>query len=177
MRDDAVPTAVMHSRVPFHLRDKVIKELQHQEQLGLIESVTKPTPWVHRMVIVPKPRDPDAIRLTLDLREVNKFIVPDHHPLPTIEEVIQECLTEAYSADIIQGDDESLYFSIVDLDRGYHQCELHPDSRSLTAFATPLGVKQYTRLVQGISPASDLTIFGDRSERTQGHIDFKYTYG
>ncbi len=36
----------------------------------------------------------------------------------------------------------SCYFSKLDLIKGYHNIELHPDSRLLTATLTPLGLHQ-----------------------------------
>jgi len=39
---------------------------------------------------------------------------------------------------------------------GYHQLELHPDSRYITAFCTHLGIFQYKRLNFGINTASEI---------------------
>jgi hypothetical protein len=38
---------------------------------------------------------------------------------------------------------------------GYHQNELHPDSRWLTTFSTPQGLKRNKRLIFGFSSASE----------------------
>ncbi len=47
----------------------------------------------------------------------------------------------------------SHYFSKLDLIKGYHNIELHPDSRPLTATLTPLGLRQYHRLPLGLTDA------------------------
>ena len=57
----------------------------------------------------------------MDLREPNKAIVIDSHPLPHIEEVFAE----------LQG---ARMFSTLDLQSAYHQVPLHEESRDLTAF-------------------------------------------
>ena len=48
------------------------------------------------------------------------------------------------------------YFSIIDLNKGYHQLELAEGSRYITAFATHKGVYQYKRLCFGINSAAEI---------------------
>ena len=57
------PVACKHSRVPFHSRDKVAKELQCLQEQDIIEKVSGPTKWISRIVTLPKPKSPDEIRL------------------------------------------------------------------------------------------------------------------
>ena len=64
------PVAQPPRRIPFHLRKKVEKELEHLEEQGIIEKVEDPTPWVSPLVIIPK-RNND-IRLCVDMRMANK---------------------------------------------------------------------------------------------------------
>ena len=58
-------------------------------------------------------------------------------------------------------------YSKVDLNHGYHQIELHPESRPITTFITHAGTFQYKRLVQGASSAL---------EEYQHHIDSLFTH-
>ena len=67
-------TALRHRRVQFHLRPKVEEELGKLEALGVIEKVTGPTPWVSPLVIAPKPKQPGAVRLCVDMRLPNKAV-------------------------------------------------------------------------------------------------------
>ena len=46
------------------------------------------------------------------------------------------------------------YFSKIDLRNSYTQVELSEQARNFTAFITEEGVKRYTQLVYGLSPAS-----------------------
>ena len=48
------PVAQQARRIPFHLRKKVEKELEHLEQQGIIEKVDGLTPWVSPLVVIPK---------------------------------------------------------------------------------------------------------------------------
>ena len=47
-------------------------------------------------------------------------------------------------------------FSKLDLRWGYHQVELHRESRALTTFSTHKGLKRYKRLIFGLSSALEM---------------------
>ena len=47
-------------------------------------------------------------------------------------------------------------FSKLDLKSGYHQIKLLEESRFITAFSTPIGVKQFIRLNFGTNSASEI---------------------
>ena len=46
-------------------------------------------------------------------------------------------------------------FSKIDLNKGYHQLELHPESRYITTFTTHKGLYRYKRLSFGINSAAE----------------------
>ena len=84
-----VNPVVQHPRrVPFSLREKVESKLHELEQLDIIEKVKGPTPWVSPIVVVPKPSG--EIRLCVDMRRANEAIVRERHPIPTVDEVLQD---------------------------------------------------------------------------------------
>lgn len=137
------PVAQRHRRTPFHLRGKVEKELVKLQEQDIIEKIEgTPTPWVSPIVTPPK-KNPDEIRLCVDMREANKAISRERHMLPTIDELIHD-LTGA------------TLFTKLDLRSGYHQLELHPSSRYITTFSTHAGLFCYKRLNFGISSASEI---------------------
>ena len=138
------PVARKHSRVPFHLRKQVEKELEKLEKEDVIEKVTNSsTEWVSRIVTVPKPKKPDEIRLCVDMREANKAIIRTRHVTPTIEELV----ADLHGATV---------FSKIDLRSGYHQLTLKPESRSITTFSTHCGLYRYKRLSFGINSAAEV---------------------
>jgi hypothetical protein len=53
-----------------------------------------------------------------------------------------------------------IFFTVVDVLKGYHQCVLDAESMAFTTFSTPEGLHQYTRPPMGICHASDY--FGRR---------------
>jgi len=123
------PVAQNPRRVPYGLRDKVAAEIDSLQKQGIIEPVQGPTPWVSPLVIVPKPSG--AVRLCVDMRRANEAIIRERHPIPTVDEVLQDL-------------NQSTVFSKIDLRLGFHQLELEEESRSITTFATHLGLFRYT---------------------------------
>ena len=140
--DDSVkPVAVKHRRVPFHLRDRVGKEIERLLKADIIENVDEPTDWVSPIVISNKPNG--DLRLCVDMTEPNKCIKRIHHVIPTVDDIKYQ----------VNG---ACYFSKIDLMKGYHQLELAPKSRNLTTFSTHMGLARYKRLNFGCKSASEI---------------------
>ena len=140
--DETVPPVLQSPRrVPFSLRGKLEKKLDELVEMGVIEAVEGPTPWVSPIVIVPKPSG--EIRLCVDMRRANEAIIRERHPIPTIDEVLQSM-------------NGSTVFSKIDLKWGFHQLELEEDSRKITSFVTHKGLYRYKRLMFGISCALEI---------------------
>ena len=76
------------------------------------------------------------------MRRANTAFQRERHVTPTIDEMILD----------LNG---SKVFSKLDLNAGYHQLELHPDSRNITTFSTHVGLRRYKRLNFGISSAAE----------------------
>ena len=135
--------ALRHRRVPFHLRPVVERGLDHLECMGVIKKVTGPTTWVSPLVIAPKPKQPGAVRLCVDMRLPNKAIHREQHITPTIDEIVTD----------LNG---AKWFSKIYLNSGYHQLELDEASRYITTFSTHVGLRRYRRLNFGISSAAEV---------------------
>ena len=72
-------------RVPVALRDQLKETLDGLIQQDIIAPVTKPTPWISSMVVVPKKNG--TLRICLDPKDLKKAIQREHYPLPTIEDI------------------------------------------------------------------------------------------
>ncbi|XP_033641983.1 uncharacterized protein K02A2.6-like [Asterias rubens] len=134
------PVAQHMYRVPYTLREKVSDKLDELESLSIIEKVNHPTSWVSPVIVVPKPNG--DIRLCVDMRQANKAIIRERHPIPTVDEILYNM-------------NGSEVFSKLDMKYGYHQIELEEDSREITTFVTHKGLYRYTRLMFGISAAPE----------------------
>ena len=77
------------------------------------------------------------------MRQANRAVKCERHLTPTIKEVIGD----------LNG---SMVFSKLDLNQGYNQLELTPESRYITTFSTHLGLMRFKRLNFGISSAAEI---------------------
>lgn len=137
LRTEIPPVQQKLRRLPFSIRDDVSAELLRLEKEGIIER-TDSSPWVSPILAIRKKSG--QLRLCVDLREPNKAVVIDSHPLPHIEEVFHE----------LRG---AQMFSTIDLQNAYHQMPLHADSRDLTAFITHEGLFRFTKVPYGLASA------------------------
>jgi hypothetical protein len=140
--ESVTPVKQSYRRIPFHLRAKVEKQLQSMLDDDIIEPVTVAKSWISPVVIVAK-RNSDDVRICIDMRCANKAVQRERHIMPTMDDIIQDL-------------DGSTMFSKLDLNQGYHQLDLHPDSRHITTFTTHKGLFRYKRLNFGISSASEI---------------------
>ena len=81
-----------------------------------------------------------GLRLCIDYRELNRKTVRDRHPIPRIQETL----------DNLGG---SSWFSVLYQGKAYHQGFIEKRSRHLTAFITPWGLYECTRIAFGLSNA------------------------
>ena len=109
--------------------------------LDIIEPVEVPSQWISPVVVIPQKNG--DIRLCVDMRRANQAATRERYPIPTVDEVIQDL-------------NQSKVFSKLDILLAYHQIELTPDSREITAFMTHKGVYRYKRLMFGINCASEM---------------------
>ena len=140
--DQIQPVAQKHRRVPFHLREKLDTELERLEKAGIIEKVETATDWVSPTVITPK-KGTDEIRVCVDMGAPNRAIKRVRHVIPTIEDLRHD----------VNG---AKVFSKLDLAKGFHQLELHEDSRGITTFSTHVGLRRFRRLNFGTNSAPEI---------------------
>ena len=118
------------------LLDPLRAELKEQEDMNIIEPAddyNDPAETLNPMVVVWK-KDGKKVRLTVDLRKLNKGTVrPVHVSVPPGKVVARV-------------DPKATIFTVLDGYKGFHQIELHPESRKLTTFVTPLGQYWYKRM-------------------------------
>ena len=81
--------------------------------------------------------------MCVDMRQANKAVQRERHITPTIKEIIGD----------LNG---ATVFSKLDLNQGYNQLELAPESRYITTFSTHIGLRRFTRLNFGICSAAEI---------------------
>ena len=127
------PFAQKARRLPIIMQKQVDQELDKLLQLNVIEPISDPPTWVSPLVIVPK-RDSKSVRICVDMRAVNTSIIREPYQIPTLDEILHEF-------------NGCTKFTKLDLNKGYHQISLTPETRNLTAFACHRGIFRYTRMI------------------------------
>ena len=154
LKPDAVPAKHRPRKVPVHLQDAFHEEVERLVKIDVLEKVTEPTEWVNSFVIVEKVIDSSnahspnhvikkSIHLCLDPKDLNEALEREPYYSRSIDELIS----------MFAG---AKVFTIVDMDKGYWQVVLHPDSRKLTCMAFDIGRYQFKRLPMGSKVASDI---------------------
>lgn len=168
LRDDAIPHVAACRQVPQALQGKLKSELDRLEAEEIIRKVEEPTDWVNPMVIVEKPDG--RIRLCLDTRELNKYVLRERYSLPSTTEIFGRLA-------------DAKVFSTIDLTSGFFHVMIDEESQDLTTFMTPMGGRyKFTRLVQGLcsSPEVFHRILSQSLEELTGvevYIDDIICYG
>ena len=133
---DNEPVVKNYNAIPKPLQDHVKKHIEDMLRKGWIQK--SKSAWSSPIVLAKK-KD-GTLRACNDYRLLNIKTISDRHPLPRIQETI----------DSLQG---STIFTTLDLSKAYHQGYLTPESRPLTAFATPWGFYEWVRIPFGLKNA------------------------
>ena len=134
----AKPVKEAARRLPYALRQQLEVELDKLLKIKCIEPAN--SPYASPLVLV---RKPDGnLRVCVDFRSVNKDTIPDRYPLPRVDELI-----DAISAR------KAVYFTSLDLMRGYHQVKMAEESKEKTAFICHRGLYQFCRMPFGLTNA------------------------
>ena len=154
LKPDAVPAKHRPRKVPVHLQEAFHEEVERLVKIDVLEPVTEPTEWVNSFVVVEKVIDSSnahsphhsikkSIRLCIDPKDLNEALEREPYYSRSIDELIS----------MFAG---AKVFTIVDMDKGYWQVVLHPDSRKYTCMAFDIGRYQFKRLPMGSKVASDI---------------------
>ncbi|XP_063586494.1 uncharacterized protein LOC134763893 [Penaeus indicus] len=123
--------------IPHHLRKAFDEEVDRMLALGVVEHST--SPYCSPVVLVKKADN--SWRFCVDFRALNDVSVFDAEPMPTMDEALGNFV----------GD---VYFTELDLCKGYWQIPLSQKAKSYTAFATPkYGLLQFNKLPFGLRTA------------------------
>ncbi|KAL9987542.1 hypothetical protein ACROYT_G001867 [Oculina patagonica] len=146
LKEDAQPIAQKPRRVPYHLMEPLKKRMEEFVDRDIMEKVPEHASitWCSPLVVQPKPKNPNDIRVSLDLRVLNKSMQRTRQ--------VQAPITE----DFITTFKDCKVFSKLDMNHGYHQFALDENSRKLMTFSSPWGNYRYKRLAFGGINSQDL---------------------
>ena len=113
-------------------REPLKEEVKSWLEKGIIR------PWSSPVVPVRKPDG--SLRLCIDYRNLNKITTPDPFPIPRIDDLIDEL-------------NSAKYLTIIDLNKGFLQIPVNENDQPKTAFQTPWGKFEFTRMPFGLMNA------------------------
>jgi hypothetical protein len=119
-------------------QDEMRKQVTKLQELGVITQSQSP----HYSQVHMVPKKPTGWRFALDYRHLNLSTKSLGWPLPNIREIFSRI-----------GDHRAKFYGVMDLTSGYHQCEVHPACRFLTAFITLFGLFEWVRVPMGLKGA------------------------
>ncbi len=119
--------------LPFRSKGIVEKEIKDMIALDVIEPST--SPYNSPIVLVSKPDG--SVRFCIDFRRLNAITVTDAEPIPNQE-------------DLIAAMSDSIWFTKIDLTKGYWEIPLSKESKQYTAFQTELGLFQFKVMPFGL---------------------------
>ena len=123
-------------RVPPAHRQEAKQLLQDMLNNNIITSSS--SPWASPVVLVRK-KD-GSLRFCVDYRKVNAITRKDAYPLPRVDDTLDTLAS-------------CKWFTTLDLLSGYWQVEVDEKDREKTAFSTPDGLFEFTRMPFGLCNA------------------------
>ena len=120
-------------QVPFNTEDLVKEEIEKMLKMKIIEPSS--APYSSPIVMVIKPGK--TPRFCVDFRQLNKLTVFDAEPLPNIESMLVKFAG-------------SVYFSKIDLTKGYWQVPMDNESKDFTSFQSPSGLFRFNKMPFGL---------------------------
>ncbi|XP_036149749.1 uncharacterized protein LOC118647910 [Monomorium pharaonis] len=138
---DEIPVNTKQYRYPPIHQEEIKKQIKDMLAKGIIQE--SDSPYNSPLWIVPKKQDASGKpkwRLVIDFRKLNEKTIQDAYPLPNIDEILDQL-------------GNARYFSAFDLASGFHQIGMHPKDIQKTAFSTPNGHYEYTRMPFGLKNA------------------------
>ena len=130
---DALPISSHPYRIPPKWREDVRAQIDNLLALGIIEP--SESPWSSAVVTVKKKEG--GCRICIDYRALNSVTTPDPYMMPFIEDILDTLAT-------------AKFMSKLDLHKGFHQIPVNDDDKAKTAFCTPWGKFQFSRMPFGL---------------------------
>jgi len=152
LKKDAPEVIYRHPYPVSYNNQKILKDWVED---SLRKNYIEPSMSCHNSPLVITTKKDGSHRVCVDLRMLNKHIIPERWAIPQISQGIQNL-------------NEMKVFSTLDLLSGFYHIEVDPKSRDYLSFATPTGSYRLTRLAMGLQPSS--AIFSKVMNMAIGHL-------
>jgi hypothetical protein len=129
-----IPWAIKNAPIPAGIRDQVIEMLKDKIDTGVME-LCQSAYRSHWFCVMKKN---GKLRMVFNLHQLNSITIRDAGLPPILDSFV-----EPFAG--------SQCYTVFDILSGFDARTVHPDSRDLTAIATPLGLLRLTCLPQGFT--------------------------
>lgn len=136
-----IPIYTKNYRYPEVHRNEVNSQIKEMLNQGIIRP--SDSPYSAPIWIVPKKKDASGRqkwRIVIDYRKLNEVSVDDKFPIPNMEDIFDKL-------------GKSMYFTTLDLAKGFHQIEIAEEDIRKTAFSTDKGHYEFVRMPFGLKNA------------------------
>ena len=130
---DDTPIRCKPYPLPYAMREELRNEVDTMLEMGVVRPST--SPYASPIVMVKK-KD-GSNRVCIDFRKLNKITEVDPEPMTTAEDLFRRLSGKKY-------------LSKIDLTKGYWQIPVAPEDVHKTAFVTPDGQYEFTRMPFGM---------------------------
>lgn len=130
---------------PFHFSPRRLSYMEKDCLRKLVDEllakgIIKESDSEYASPVILVPKKNGEFRLCIDYRTLNKYIAKDNYPIPVIEDQINVLKNKRY-------------FSILDLKDGFYHIRMAEESMPYTAFVTPFGQFEFTKMPFGLKSA------------------------
>ena len=130
---DDTPIRCKPNPLPYDMREELRNEVDTMLEMGVV----KPSTWSYASPIVMVKKKDGSNRVCVDFRKLNKITEVDPEPMMTAEDLFRRLSGKKY-------------LSKIDLTKGYWQIPVAPEDVHKTAFVTPDGQYEFTRMPFGM---------------------------
>lgn len=138
---DTMPIYTKTYRYPQIHKEEVDRQIQDMLKQGIIRP--SKSPYSSPLWVVSKKIDASGKqkwRLVIDYRKLNEVTINDKFPIPNIDDILDKL-------------GRSMYFTTIDLAKGFHQIEIFENDIPKTAFSTNQGHYEFLRMPFGLKNA------------------------
>jgi len=128
-------------RYPEVHRREVHEQIDEMLKQGIIRC--SDSPYSAPIWVVPKKQDTSGKqkwRIVVDYRKLNNVTIDDKYPIPNIDDILDKL-------------GRAMYFTTLDLAKGFHQIEVAEEDIKKTAFSTDNGHYEFLRMPFGLKNA------------------------
>lgn len=155
--NDSTPVVYRPYRMSHSEREVVRTMVQELEEAGIVQQSS--SDYASPVLLVKKKTG--DYRLCIDFRALNRRTVKEHYPIPRIDDQLENLA--GYK-----------YYTSLDLASGYYQVPLSEASKRYTAFITPDGHFEFTRMPFGLVNAP--SVFQKTINNILGNARFKKAF-